>query len=193
MLPGMGRPGPDMDLVNLVLDALGNGSSQADVAAAAGVPESTVQYWSVKFARPPKRRKAPKEPVGAPPPDDDGDSLAVSRSMRQAMIRSAKMAEEVGNYAAAQRFMRDASSMQITIARQEKAVQNDRDAVKVPRSEIEGAIDAARARVRALLARPLLCEACGHALSVQWAEDASLAKPEPAPASAPARKQGRVK
>jgi transposase-like protein len=190
-MPSMGRPAPSKEMVDLVLDALENGSSQADVAAAAGVPASTVQRWAKQYARPPKRRrKAAPEP---PPSDDDGDSLAVSRAMRKAMIRSAKLAEEVGNYAAAQRFMRDASAMQITIARQEKASQNDRDVLKVPRSEIDGAIDAARERVKALLARPLLCEHCGHALSVRWAEDDAPSQPEPPPPAGATRPKRRVK
>lgn len=173
----------------MVLDALASGSSQADVADAAGVPESTVQRWSVKYARPAKKPKRKRPPQGEAPPAEpvDADSLAVSRAMRRDMIESARLAKEVGNYAAAQRFMRDASAMQITIARQEKASQNERDVLRVPRSEIDGAIEAARARVKALLARPLLCEHCGHALSVRWAEEDTTLQPEPSAPARPAR------
>ena len=55
------------------------------------------------------------------------------------------------------------------------------------------AIDAARERVKQLLARPLLCAHCGHALSVRWAEGggASEAAPPDDPPSR-MRKQRRA-
>ena len=203
----MPRNPPDPALVELALAELRSGSSPADVAAAAGVSEACIKQWRKRYgngdpALAPRTsipaalaaraasRAAP--PLDAAPPTEppkpsvfaalaaDATPLARNRAMQAEQLRLADEAFAVGNYSAAQRAMRDASNLSLVIARIEKEQRSDNDLLHISRADIAAARASYTERVRALLARPLLCAHCSKALSVAWVEEAlSAPKGEP--------------
>lgn len=192
----MARPTPDPSDVKAALAMLASGFSTRDVSRVAGVSAVTVSRWAKKYgpkprpvlvAPPPKPEPeveaepeviCPKLEIEPPPPEStepddppiDLDTLTSLRRMHQDMLRTSRGANRVGNYATAQRSMRDAAALANTIARVERDTRAAGDSLVVSKDEL----DAARARVRetaqAILERPMLCAHCSRALSASWGE-----------------------
>ena len=186
------RNPPDPTLVALVFDTLKTGASVRDVAEGAGITESCVKQWVKRYgkgdpalsprttipaalaARAAARTEgAPAPAEGAPPSvfaslPADASALERNRAMQAEQLRLADEAFAVGNYSAAQRAMRDASNLSLVIARIEREQRSDDDMLHISRADIATARDAYRERVRALLARPLLCAHCSRELSIAW-------------------------
>jgi hypothetical protein len=117
--------------------------------------------------------------AAAPPPSPPGDAeefpsgapddlLDFARQMMRDSQRLASDARGVGNFAAAQKASRDSAAYLVIIARLQKAKGEDGDVVRVPRAAIADMMGTIRARVEAILDRPLLCAHCSRELSIEW-------------------------
>lgn len=190
---GMARHPPDRELIDLVLDAASRGTPASEIAGLAGVNEQTIRKWVKRYGGPgavtgarvatPALRAAysgvptaedplpPSDELQPPPePPPGASSLEMARHAHAMSMYAAVRAQRLGNLTAAQRNMRDAANLLPTIARLEKAETGDQDCVRVPRADIQRVRADLTERIRKLLDRPLLCEHCGRALSVQLAE-----------------------
>jgi hypothetical protein len=87
--------------------------------------------------------------------------------MNRALQRSAA-AEAAGNFASAQRDSRDAAAMAVVLARLTRSEAEDRDVMRISRSEVTTIEESLQDRWAAILSRPLLCAECSRALSVSW-------------------------
>lgn len=191
----MARNAPDPELIELVREAIGSGSTLGEVAEVAGVSKACVARWCKKYGMTPRtvaptamRERAAAAAVDdtpePPPLELKGDaSLADIVALQRDLVREANSAKTVGNYSAYQRSMRDAAGLVPVIARMKAAEKEGADVLHVSRSDLEMAHSNNRAKLRQLLERPLLCEHCGRALSVEWGEAPHL-QPESTPAPA---------
>jgi len=121
------------------------------------------------YAPPPAHMAAPTvelEPVEIP----DEDSLTAARRMLYEAERRAKVYEQQGNYAAAQKTQRDAAAFMNIVARLEKAQAASGDAVVIPRAQIEAKMMQLKDRIRSMQERPLLCKECNRKLSIEWGD-----------------------
>jgi hypothetical protein len=182
----MARNPPDPKIIAVALDLIAGGASEADIAEHLMVSAATIARWRKMYGGPEHKPRTqlptlvddtPAEPLEAAGVAE-GDSLAVLRAMRRDLFKGAEQAKQVGNMTAYQRIMRDVANLSPVIAREEKAGREDRDVLRVSKSEIDEAMAAVNARVEQLCARPLLCAECGRKLSVKWAD----LQPDPTPA-----------
>ncbi len=194
----MAGPTPaDPDAVSYALEALATGRTPRDIAAEMtniGFPVSheTVRRWGDKARREAlnkahpivtadsrkaaskkimadlKERHAEPPPPPAEPEPEPGDLLASTRAMCSGLQRDAAAAKQIGNFSAAQRYMRDAGNLLILIARLEKEAHKDSDVLRISRAEVDATMAGVRARVETILARgELRCAECSRALSVR--------------------------
>jgi len=182
----MPRAAPDPKLIELVLSAVRSGVAQAEVARQCGVSKGSVSAWVKRYgggevvsrltvpevappvANAPRALAEPAEPDAI----DDGstDPIARCEAMQTRMLRSAAASESIGNMTAAQRSMRDASNMAVVITRLRRDAAGDREVLHISQAEIAEGKRSVREKIKALVARPLLCAHCGRALSVELAE-----------------------
>jgi formiminotetrahydrofolate cyclodeaminase len=162
----------------LAVEAVRAGGSLRDVAAAVSnaigetISHVTIRRW-VKEAE--LRGDVEVEAHDSePPPEEEqaeaieGDTLAVTREMMARALRRATNAEKSGNYTAAQRAGRDAADLAKVVARLERLKGEDGDAVHISRGAVAELMSTVRARVEAILERPLLCAHCSRQLSIDW-------------------------
>lgn len=171
------RKPPDPELVSETLALVAAGVSLAEAARTAGVSEGAVRQWIKKA----KAKPSAPPPAGlpsipdhmAPPPPAEAvevghDMVAGVRAMmNRALLRSAA-AEAAGNYTSAQRDSRDAAQMATVLARLTRSEAEDRDILRISRSEVASIEEQLRERIAAILSRPMLCAECSRALSVTF-------------------------
>lgn len=176
----MPRKAPDPELVAETLALVAAGVSISEAARTAGVTEGAVRQWIKKAKVAPAPSSAPSAPPPAPIPDHMAppapveavevghDMVAGVRAMMNRALQRSAAAEAAGNYAAAQRDSRDASAMAIVLARLTRSEAEDKDILRISRSEVSAIEDSLRDRISAILSRPLLCAECSRALSISW-------------------------
>jgi hypothetical protein len=144
----------------------------------AGVSEGTVRQWIKRTkaapTAPPPPAPARRIPAHmAPPPPVEAvevghDQVAGLRAMMNRALKRSAEAEAAGNFASAQRDSRDAAQMAVVLARLTRSEAEDRDVLRISRSEVAALEETLRERFAAILSRPLLCAKCSHDLSVEW-------------------------
>lgn len=190
----MSRNPPDPELVALVVQLAATGASHADLAATAGVAESTIRMWLRKYGKGKglrteapagakrllaRRAKAAEAPSSDEPPAVvDGASLEATRATAiDALVEArgtlemlkgiAREAKACGNVTAAQRAARDIGNVITTIARIQRTLGGEGE-IRVSKAEIAEAREAVRARMAAVLSAPLLCAHCGRQMRIDW-------------------------
>lgn len=187
----MARPPTDPAIVQIAVDYARTGMSHDDIAEAmraAGyrVSAASVGNWARKAGVRPG--VVPVATPAAPPdddPPDDGtvdDEIRNLRKMQRDLQRDAETARSMGNMTAAQRAMSASAALAPVIARLLRASKDERDVLRIPRSELDSARAKHRERIRALLDRPLLCAECSRKLSIDWA---GVSEAEPSAADKP--------
>lgn len=174
------RPPPDPDVVAATLDLVAAGVSLREAARTAGVTEGAVRKWikRAKDAPPPVPPAVPTAPPPVPdhmaPPapveavEVGHDMVAGVRAMMNRALARSAAAEAAGNFASAQRDSRDASAMAIVLARLTRSEAEDKDILRISRSEVTTIEESLQDRWAALLARPLHCAQCARELSISW-------------------------
>jgi hypothetical protein len=178
------RAAPDPAVVAVALQALRDGSDPTEVAALAGVTVRQINRWrAVADAG----AKAPLDTADAddteePPLADDAELRDQVRWIFRVTLRAHRRAIRTRDARAAQTLANTLAKMGPLIARLERELQADDDAIRVPRAEFEAAARRYRERVATLTAQPLVCSRCGAALR---AEVAGVGSQPQAPAPAP--------
>lgn len=182
----MPRNPPDPDTVRIALEFVSTGMSHDDVAAEMGLSASTIGSWVKRYgggkvisrtvapaakARAEARAAEPEpsdEPDADPAEAGDDDLVASLLRLQKEMHDEARASKRLGNMTAAQRGLKAVADLAPLIARLKRAAKDDRDVLRVSRSEIDRAHADHRERLHKLLDRPLLCAKCGRELSVEW-------------------------
>ena len=116
-------------------------------------------------------------PVPGPPDSpeaakglDDGDELARVLQLQNEQFAFARESRKLGNMTAAQRAMRDASSLAPVIARLRKARAEGADGTTITSAQLAAARKSFYDKLAILTAQPIYCAHCGRALRIATAE-----------------------
>jgi hypothetical protein len=104
-----------------------------------------------------------------PPPNLEGLSVAdlVRTQLKDALAR-AHQAFATGDTAVAARYSKQATELSTTLARLEKAENENKDSIVITPTELADAEHKLRERIRAVLERPLLCAHCSRQVSLDF-------------------------
>lgn len=142
------------------------GLSQRDIAAELGVSRAAVRK---ALAAAPEALAAAAPPA-APAPATDASALEQARALLAETRADLEQARSRGETAAVSRLSRTMAMLMPVVSRLESRERDEADLVVASHAEIERAMRSVRERAAALLDRPLLCAACGRALSISWGQ-----------------------
>ena len=174
------------------------GLADREIARRVGVSAMSVGKWRKQLGQPRVPAGRPKADLGvpaeaiaaaeaavqalssAPPPEPEelGSTLDEVRGLLRELKMVRKALAKSENLTARVRVLSTCVQALNNAARLEKALAEDHRAVTVTPEALDTARDLFRERVDAILARPMLCDTCNRALSIQWGTGTTT-EPEP--------------
>lgn len=157
--------------ISVTISTLKSYRAKARAEARRAAPTAALEHESAATERLRERREQRRNDAETrtPPPDLDGMSVIdlVRTQLKDALGR-AHQAFVTGDTAVAARYSKQATELSTTLARLEKASNENKDAIVISPAELADAEHKLRDRVRAILERPLLCAHCSRLVSLDF-------------------------
>lgn len=145
-----------------------SGMSHRAIARRFGISAPTVAKY-VAAAPPVELHAAPPGDLAAAAIDPSASTVEIARALLRHASEGLTIAQANGDASLAQRCNRDAATATLLIARLERERRDEADVIRIPRAELEQAMESVREKAAAICARPMLCSACSRNLSATLA------------------------